>query len=433
MTAQTVNTADFIVEGPAMAKSLDSVNEKKLKKVLKEGGKRGVEIEGAADMGGLKFFCCKVDEPEGNIDLLVETVKAMNAQSDPSEEERRGGSGAVGKMVLSQTDEKLAMVTYVPKNMSGECSAEEWARFIITDILGQNLADKHCAFAACDAVATENYFTCVVTRDGEAGVFPLKMREDCISRAYNFLRNRDLFPKDDEESDDEYVFGDEDFPEFEEEVSPKVEDFDLLEPMAERCGKDKLAKKMKKVLKEGGKRGVEIEGAADMGGLKYFCTMMLEPAGDMDCLVECMRAMNVDCAPDEEERRGCSGKIGKIVISTSDDKVNVVAYVPKDETENCSASEWLQFVTERLLETGNGIADIPGAAKDLVKSYPGNEKTFAKATLAKDGEKGLFPLKMKDAAINQAYTYLRSKGLFPEDNEDDDDEMVWGDEDFGDL
>merc|ERR1712151_1364714 len=31
--------------------------EKKYKKVIKEGGKRGVEIEGAADMGGLQFFC----------------------------------------------------------------------------------------------------------------------------------------------------------------------------------------------------------------------------------------------------------------------------------------------------------------------------------------------------------------------------------------
>lgn len=433
MTAQTAN--EYIVEGPAMAKSLESVNEKKLKKVLKEGGKRGVEIEGAADMGGLKFFCCKVDEPEGNVDLLVETVKAMNAQSDPSEEERRGGSGAVGKMVLSQTDEKLAMVTYVPKNMSGECGAEEWARFIITDILGQELAGKHCAFTPCEGVDPANYFTCVVTRDGDAGVFPLKMREDCISRAYNFLRSRDLFPKDDESDDEDYVFGDEDFPEFDEEAAaaPAAETYDLLEPMAERLGTDKLAKKMKKVLKEGGKRGVEIEGAADMGGLKYFCTMMIEPAGDMDCLVECMRAMNVDCAPDEEERRGCSGKIGKIIISHSDDKVNVVAYVPKDETENCSASEWLQYVTERLLETGNGIKDIPGVAKGLVLSYPGNEKTFAKATLVKDADQGLFPLKIKDAAINSAYTYLRSKGLFPEDDEDDDDEMVWGDEDFGDI
>merc|ERR1712194_403349 len=50
---------------------------KKLKKVLKEGGKRGVEIEGAADMGGLQFFCTSVDEPEGDVALLLESVKAM--------------------------------------------------------------------------------------------------------------------------------------------------------------------------------------------------------------------------------------------------------------------------------------------------------------------------------------------------------------------
>merc|ERR1711968_123373 len=34
----------------------------------------------------------------------------------------------------------------------------------------------------------------------------------------------------------------------------------------------KEAKKIKAVEKEGGKKGVEIEGAADMGGLAFFCT-----------------------------------------------------------------------------------------------------------------------------------------------------------------
>merc|ERR1711959_875921 len=35
----------------------------------------------------------------------------------------------------------------------------------------------------------------------------------------------------------------------------------------ERLTTEKMEKKMKKIIKEGGKRGVEIEGAADMGGL----------------------------------------------------------------------------------------------------------------------------------------------------------------------
>merc|ERR1712226_1519104 len=79
----------------------EAAKKAKLKKVLKEGGKRGVEIEGAADMGGLQFFCTSVDEPEGDLELLSKCVEAMNAKSDPTEEERKGGSGHIGKIVFS--------------------------------------------------------------------------------------------------------------------------------------------------------------------------------------------------------------------------------------------------------------------------------------------------------------------------------------------
>merc|ERR1711907_222642 len=91
-----------------------------LKKAVKEGGKRGVEIEGAADMGGLQFFCTAVDSPEGDMELLLECVKAMNAKSDPTEEERKGGSGHIGKMIFSAGDPRLAIVAYVPEEKQAE-------------------------------------------------------------------------------------------------------------------------------------------------------------------------------------------------------------------------------------------------------------------------------------------------------------------------
>merc|ERR1712232_1047958 len=74
-------------EAAPTEEELKKMRADKLKKVKKEGGKRGVEIEGAADMGGLQFFCTSVDVPEGDIDLLVESMKAMNEKSDPTEEE----------------------------------------------------------------------------------------------------------------------------------------------------------------------------------------------------------------------------------------------------------------------------------------------------------------------------------------------------------
>merc|ERR1712037_633924 len=69
----------------------EAARKAKLKRVIKEGGKRGVEIEGAADMGGLQFFCTSVDEPQGELELMDECMTAMNAKSDPTEEERKGG------------------------------------------------------------------------------------------------------------------------------------------------------------------------------------------------------------------------------------------------------------------------------------------------------------------------------------------------------
>ena len=44
-------------------------------------------------------------------------------------------------------------------------------------------------------------------------------------------------------------------------------------------------------------------------------------------------------------------------------------------------------------------------------------------------EAGKFALKDKDAAMAAAFGFLRSKGAFPEDNDDDSDDMVFGDDD----
>merc|ERR1712217_704411 len=105
---------------------------KKLKKVIKEGGKRGVEIEGAADMGGLQFFCTSVDEPEGDVELIEKSMGAMNAESDPTEEERKGGSGHIGKMVFSAGTEKLAICAYVPEDKQEQLSCEEWLNKLLS-------------------------------------------------------------------------------------------------------------------------------------------------------------------------------------------------------------------------------------------------------------------------------------------------------------
>merc|ERR1712151_815563 len=47
-----------------------------------------------------------------------------------------------------------------------------------------------------------------------------------------------------------------------------------------------------------------------------------------------------------------------------------------------------------------------------------------------DSNNNIFPLKIREPMILEANNFLRKKGLFPEDNDSDDDEMVFGDDDF---
>eukprot|EP00931_Biecheleriopsis_adriatica_P026627 TRINITY_DN1617_c0_g1_i8.p1 TRINITY_DN1617_c0_g1~~TRINITY_DN1617_c0_g1_i8.p1 ORF type:complete len:340 (+),score=123.48 TRINITY_DN1617_c0_g1_i8:59-1021(+) len=174
---------------------------KKLKKVIKEGGKRGVEIEGAADMGGLQFFCTSVDEPEGDIELLTKCVEAMNAKSDPTEEERKGGSGHIGKMVFSCGSEKLAVLAYVPEDKQAELNCSEWLEHVLKTQPGHEMVTKD-----------KSVSTGFIPANSDKNVFPLKIREPMILEANNFLRKLGLFPDNDSDDDDEMVFGDDDFP-----------------------------------------------------------------------------------------------------------------------------------------------------------------------------------------------------------------------------
>eukprot|EP00434_Breviolum_minutum_P034318 symbB.v1.2.030370.t1/scaffold3260.1/size60085/2 len=193
-------------EAPAKELTPEEIEKQKkdkLKKVIKEGGKRGVEIEGAADMGGLQFFCTSVDQPEGDLELLEQCVEAMNAKSDPGigiVTERKGGSGHIGKMVFSVGVDHLAVVAYVPPEKQKDLACEEW--------LGAVLATQGGAVVMKGASIS----TGKVQTNADKGVFPLKIREPMIIEANNYLRKKGLFPEDNDDEDDEFVFGDDDFP-----------------------------------------------------------------------------------------------------------------------------------------------------------------------------------------------------------------------------
>jgi len=203
----------------------------------------------------------------------------------------------------------------------------------------------------------------------------------------------------------------------------------------------KEAEKLRaKIIKEGGKKGVEIEGASDMGGLDFFCTTMELPEGNLDLLELSMLAMNAEPDPEAEDRKGCSGHIGKMIYSAGVEQLAIVAYVPDNEfnksAEKVDVAAWMDDVCAKV------GGEVVKKAFEVVSLIPdkktGNIET---GTLGKirgkvvcaiaksDPEKGKFALKDKDSAMAAAFAFLRSKGAFPEDNGDDSDEMIFGDDD----
>ena len=177
--------------------------------------------------------------------------------------------------------------------------------------------------------------------------------------------------------------------------------------------------------RQGGKKGVEIEGASDMGGLDFFCTTMELPEGNLDYLVMSMDAMNADPDPEAEDRKGCSGHVGKMIFSAGVERLALVAYVPDAEHNKSAPKVECKAWMEHVLETVGGGEVVKGVT---AANSPKGGKVMV-AVIPADKDKGKFPLKDKDAAMGAAFAFLRSKGAFPEDNDDDSDEMIFGDDD----
>mmetsp|Transcript_8414 Transcript_8414/g.14216 ORF Transcript_8414/g.14216 Transcript_8414/m.14216 type:complete len:340 (+) Transcript_8414:76-1095(+) len=191
------------------------------------------------------------------------------------------------------------------------------------------------------------------------------------------------------------------------------------EKAAKQAAKD-AEKLLKAVIKEGGKKGVEIEGAADMGGLEFFCTTCETPDGDLKLLQTCMDAMNAEPDPEAEDRKGCSGAVGKMIFSAGTKQLAMVGYVPEDKVAKVEIKEWMEAVCKAV------DGKIEGAA---TKAVSPNGGFVISAVVLSDPEKGKFALKDKDAAMAAGFAHLRSKGAFPDDDGDDSDEMVFGDDD----
>jgi len=154
-------------------------------RVAKEGSRCGKEICVNAKACGMAFFCTAVSEPQGDFGLLEQSLVAMNAECPE-----------VGKMLFSDGPDQLAVVASIPGVLASVLNCKDWLQEVSRAIGG----------TVVQSTGTSGMLVVRASADS----YPIKLKEPGITAAIRVLKDRGLFPAEDE--DDEFVFGDDDFP-----------------------------------------------------------------------------------------------------------------------------------------------------------------------------------------------------------------------------
>lgn len=125
----------------------------------------------------------------------------MNAEPDPTAEERKGGAGHIGKMVFSAGTKSLIMMATVPADKQGKVSAKEWMAHVVKSVGGKPVGDQSAAVATGEAPA-----------DPDKGMFPIKMKDTALAAGIAYLKEKGCFPEGGSDDDDSDVaYGDDAF------------------------------------------------------------------------------------------------------------------------------------------------------------------------------------------------------------------------------
>eukprot|EP00930_Biecheleria_cincta_P059377 TRINITY_DN45114_c0_g1_i1.p1 TRINITY_DN45114_c0_g1~~TRINITY_DN45114_c0_g1_i1.p1 ORF type:complete len:624 (-),score=108.24 TRINITY_DN45114_c0_g1_i1:68-1939(-) len=163
----------------------EAPEELKRMRVIQEGSRRGKDIAVNAKACGTAFFCTAVTEPEGDFELLEQSLAAMNADSFD-----------IGKMLFSDGLDQLCIVAYIPDGYASILTCTDWLQ-AVSQVIGGTVIES-----------TSTSGKLVV--HASAHSHPIKLKDPGITAAISVLKDKGLFLAQDDE--DDFIFGDHDFP-----------------------------------------------------------------------------------------------------------------------------------------------------------------------------------------------------------------------------
>lgn len=168
---------------------MSKVTEKQLKLARKEGGKKGQDLSGLEDMGGVHYFHVALEHCNGEWDLVNAAMDGANALVDTSSGDRKGGAGGIAKAFLSANEERLCISVDFPEKLVGAVTLNEWFD-VLVKASGATVLEAPSGphgTAKAELVKADN-------------VFPLKVRDETIGQGFAYLLSKNVIPDDESES-----------------------------------------------------------------------------------------------------------------------------------------------------------------------------------------------------------------------------------------
>ncbi len=139
-------------------------------------------------MGGIKFFAISMKKCEGSHELLKVAMEGMNKEVEDGAEERKGGAGSLGKILLSAGDKSVAVFAHSPKALDELMTLREWMDALMKSTGGTILEESG------------EYIKAEISGNPEANRFPLKLRDQAIGASFELLKKKGLMNDDSSDS-----------------------------------------------------------------------------------------------------------------------------------------------------------------------------------------------------------------------------------------
>jgi len=149
-------------------------------KVTAAGSKKGKDMLGIHETGGMVFFVAHIPECQGDQEALVAATQAAVIATTPTE---------LAMCLLTNSDEALIMSYVVPVSCADSLGIDEW------------LATATAGFGGEIVKRTDTSLLYQAPANTEDNLFPHKMQDTAMARSFELLRSKKLMVDDDDEFD----------------------------------------------------------------------------------------------------------------------------------------------------------------------------------------------------------------------------------------